>query len=249
MDLDRDVVRALARARSLSVLTGAGISAESGLATFRGAGGWWRDLDPMTLATPDAFARDPKLVWEFYEFRRERAADARPNAGHATLVEMEAAFRTFTLVTQNVDGLHQRAGSQNVIALHGDLWTVRCVACGESRVDRTVPLPELPPRCRCGGMLRPGVVWFDEPLAPGVMGAAADAVIASDVLLVVGTSCVVYPAAGLVPSALRAHIRVIEVNIERAADHPGVVSICGKSGEVLPALWRAVREQREAASR
>lgn len=244
-----DAAHALARARSVSVLTGAGTSAESGLATFRGTGGWWRNLDPMTLATPDAFARDPKLVWEFYQHRRERALEAMPNAGHETLAAMESAFEAFTLVTQNVDGLHHRAGSKNVITLHGDLWTVRCVAEGTSREDRRVPLLELPPACACGALLRPGVVWFGEPLVPGVMEAATRAVLASEVLLVVGTSCVVYPAAGLVPAALSRGVRVFEVNTERAADFAGVTSILGKSGEVLPELWALAREQREARAR
>lgn len=247
--LPAEVVRALARARSVAVLTGAGISAESGIPTFRGAGGLWRNHDATSLATPEAFRADPKLVWEFYEYRRQVVAKAQPNPGHATLVAMEAAYPNFLLVTQNVDGLHQRAGSKQVHLLHGSLWTLRCTGCGVETEDTRVPLPELPPMCGCGAMLRPGVVWFNEPLPPRAMSTAYGFVEASEVLLVVGTSCVVYPAASLVPAAVQGGLTVVEVNIERAAEFSGVITLPGPSGEVLPALWAAVVEQQRALSR
>ena len=222
----------LRAARSVVALTGAGISAESGVPTFRGAGGLWRNFRPEDLATPQAFARDPKLVWEWYDWRRQLIAQVQPNAGHCAL-----ARAGVKVVTQNVDGLHDRAGSSDVVKLHGDIWVLRCVGCGESRRDETVPLAELPPRCACGGMLRPGVVWFGEALPPREWQAAEDAVARCDVLLVVGTSAVVYPAAGLVSLARAA--RVIEVNMEetpvsRLAD----ASLRGKAGEILPELLR-----------
>ena len=243
--LPPQAIDALARARAVVVLTGAGISAESGIPTFRGAGGLWRNHDAMKLATPEAFAADPQLVWEFYEYRRQVVAKAEPNAGHRTLVEMEAAYPEFTLVTQNVDGLHQRAGSRNLIALHGDLWTLRCTEEGTERVETRVPMPELPPRCaRCGALERPGVVWFGEALPPEAMPRAYAALGDAQLLLVVGTSCRVYPAASLVPVALRAGMPVFEVNVEPAADFPGVIALEGPSGEVLPELWSRVVSRR-----
>ena len=247
--LPPEAVRALAGAQSVVAFTGAGISAESGIPTFRGAGGLWRNHDATRLATPEAFAADPQLVWEFYAYRREVVAKSEPNAGHRALVAMEAAYPRFTLVTQNVDGLHQRAGSRNVILLHGDLWTLRCTGCGKESHDLRVPLPELPPRCACGAMLRPGVVWFGEALPPRAMPDAYAAVEAADVLLVIGTSCQVYPAASVIPVALAAQVPVLEVNIERAADFDGVISIPGPSGEVLPALWAEASEHRSRAAR
>src|ERR1039457_4075230 len=146
----------IAAATSLAVLTGAGISAESGIPTFRGTGGLWKDYKPEELATPEAFSRDPRLVWEWYNWRRELIAKAAPNAAHRALVELEKRKRSFTLITQNVDGLHDRAGSGKILKLHGDIWRMRCTSCGANWPDRRAPLPELPPHCACGdfGRLR-----------------------------------------------------------------------------------------------
>jgi NAD-dependent deacetylase len=224
-------------ARSVAVLTGAGISAESGVPTFRGPGGLWRQYRPEELATPEAFRRDPRLVWEWYDWRRQRIAQARPNAGHEALVRLERSKPLFWLITQNVDGLHERAGSRRVIKLHGDIWLVRCVACGREQRDERVPLPELPPRCACGGLLRPGVVWFGEALPPGAWEAAEQAVREAEVLLVVGTSAVVYPAAGLIPLAQACGARVIEVNPEETPMSARLdCSLRGPAGVILPAL-------------
>ncbi len=218
----------------MAVLTGAGISAESGIPTFRSNGGYWQQFRFEDLATPQAFARDPKFVWQWYEERRRAIAMARPNAGHLALVEMEQRVASFTLITQNVDGLHDLAGSRNVIRLHGDIWNVRCMKCGEERVDRS-ELKELPPRCACGGMLRPGVVWFGEDLPERAMERAADAVRKADLLIVAGTSAQVYPAAGLIDLART----VIEINPEETAYSAGVAfSIRGSASEVLPRLLR-----------
>jgi len=224
-------------ARSVAVLTGAGISAESGVPTFRGPGGLWRQYRPEELATPEAFRRDPRLVWEWYDWRRQRIAQARPNAGHEALVRLERSKPRFWLITQNVDGLHERAGSRRVIKLHGDIWLVRCVACGREQRDERVPLPELPPRCACGGLLRPGVVWFGEALPPGAWEAAEQAVREAEVLLVVGTSAVVYPAAGLIPLAQACGAPVIEVNPEETPMSARLdCSLRGPAGVILPAL-------------
>lgn len=228
----------LRAARRVAVLTGAGISAESGVPTFRGAGGLWRDRRPEDLATPQAFLRDPRLVWEWYDWRRQLLRGVEPNPGHVALASLECRdLAAFALITQNVDGLHDRAGSRAVWKLHGDIWNVRCTECGRERRDERSPLPELPPRCDCGGLLRPGVVWFGEPLPEVALLAGAAAARDCDVMLVVGTSAVVYPAAGLVPLALGAGARVIEVNLEETP-HSGAVnlSLRGKAGEILPEL-------------
>jgi len=224
-------------AGSVDVLTGAGISAESGVPTFRGENGLWRQYKPEDLATPEAFACNPKLVWEWYNWRREAIAKARPNAGHKALVELEIRKRNFTLITQNVDGLHDLAGSGKILKLHGDIWRLRCTECGSNWPDRRSPLPKLPPHCACGGLARPGVVWFGEELPPGMMPEARHAVESADVLLVVGTSAVVYPAAGLIPLAKSHGRKVIEVNPEatlfsKMADR----SLRGAAGEILPRL-------------
>src|SRR3989344_4233630 len=213
--------RWLAGAERIAVLTGAGISAESGVPIFRGPGGLWRQYRPEDLATPGAFARDPRLVWEWYDWRRSVVAQAEPNAGHLALAELERRTKDFTLITQNVDGLHERAGSRRVLKLHGDLWTLRCTGCGAERVDGTVPLPELPPRCAlrlrsgqaCGGLLRPGVVWFGESLPADALEQAMAA------------------AAGA---------RVVEINAEPTPLTDLVdASFLGKSGELLPRLVEA----------
>ena len=215
------------------VFTGAGISAESGIPTFRDPGGYWRNYRPEDLATPEAFARDPKLVWEWYDFRRQTIAKAEPNPGHHAIARLAHA----TLITQNVDGLHERAGSRDALRLHGSIWTLRCIQCGRQEDDRRVPLPELPPRCACGGMQRPGVVWFGEGLPTDVWDNAEKAARNADLLLVVGTSAVVYPAASLVPLAARAGATVVEINPGETPLTAAVAySLRGPAGEILPRL-------------
>jgi NAD-dependent deacetylase len=227
----------LAGATSLAVLTGAGISAESGVPTFRGAGGLWKDYKPEELANPEAFAKNPKLVWEWYNWRRELIAKAQPNPAHRALVDLEKRIARFTLITQNVDGLHDRAGSGKILKLHGDIWRMRCTVCGANWPDRRAPLPKLPPHCQCGGLARPNVVWFGEPLADGMMKEAEHAVTAAQVFLVIGTSAVVLPAASLIPHARKAGAKVIEINTEETAA-TGLVDcvLRGPSGELLPRL-------------
>jgi len=232
-----EAARAAVRAaKAVAVLTGAGVSAESGIPTFRSNGGFWRTRRFEDLATPQGFARDPKLVWEWYEERRRSIAAARPNAGHEALAALERRLARFTLITQNVDGLHERAGSKNIVKLHGDIWVLRCTVCGRERTDRE-PIAELPPHCACGGMQRPGVVWFGETLPEGAMERAAEAVGHADVVIVAGTSARVYPAAGLIPMAMDRGATVIEVNPE-ATDFSGEVTFAlrGPSAELLPQL-------------
>src|SRR5580704_8924098 len=224
-------------ATSLAVLTGAGISAESGVPTFRGPGGLWKDYKPEELANAEAFAKNPKLVWEWYNWRRELIAKAQPNAGHRAIVELEKRKSRFTLITQNVDGLHDRAGSGKILKLHGDIWRMKCTVCGANWPDRRVPLPKLPPHCQCGGLTRPNVVWFGEPLADGMMKDAEHAASAASVFLVVGTSAAVVPAANLIPFAKKAGAKVIEINTDETAATAHVdLVLRGPAGELLPQM-------------
>ncbi len=227
----------LLEARSVAVLTGAGVSAESGVPTFRDANGLWNQYRVQDLATPSAFARDPKLVWDWYNYRRGVLAEVKPNPGHYALAELEKRLPEFTLITQNVDGLHELAGSQNILRLHGSVWSVRCLACGQETVDKRIPMPDIPPHCHCGGLLRPAVVWFGEPLPSEIWKAAEAAARSSDLFLVIGTSAVVYPAAGLAQLAKSCGARVVEINV---AETPLTSEIDqflqGPSGELLPQL-------------
>lgn len=227
----------LAGASAVAVLTGAGISAESGIPTFRGAGGLWKNFRAEDLATPKAFAADPKLVWEWYDSRRGLIAAAEPNAGHRALAEMRSRFARFTLATQNVDGLHHRAGSTDALRLHGDIWTLRCTACGREREDFRTPLPELPPRCVCGALERPGVVWFGETLPDDVWEQALQAAREAGVFLVIGTSAVVYQAAGLVELAKTSGATVVEINVAATpVSHLVDISWRAPAAQALPEL-------------
>jgi NAD-dependent deacetylase len=224
-------------ATDIAALTGAGISAESGIPTFRGPGGIWRTYRAEKLATPEAFAEDPKLVWEWYNFRRGVIAGVEPNAGHRALAELERRTASFHLITQNVDGLHDRAGSRKLLKVHGDIWTLRCTVCGRERCDTSTPLAEIPPRCACGGMERPGVVWFGEGLPEQIWMDAQRAAQRAQVLLVIGTSAVVYPAAGLAALAKRSGAVVVEINIaETPVSGQADYSLRGPAAEILPQL-------------
>jgi NAD-dependent deacetylase len=239
---DAGLIAAFRDARFIAALTGAGISAESGLATFRDAQtGLWARFDPRELATPSAFSRNPKLVWDWYAWRRELVAAAQPNAGHFALAELERRTSDFLLITQNVDGLHQRAGSRKLVELHGNIARVKCSREG-TIVEHWVAPAGVMPRCaHCGAPLRPDVVWFEEMLPEHALAAAEDAVRRCDVLLVVGTSAEVYPAAALPAHARRSGATVVEINpnataLSAAADHV----LRGAAGAVLPALVAAL---------
>jgi NAD-dependent deacetylase len=238
--LDR-VVQWLRAAPRVTFLTGAGVSAESGVPVFRGPAGLWRQFRPEDLATPDAFRRRPELVWEWYLWRRSVIRTCEPHAGHVMIADLERARPGVTVVTQNVDGLHQRAGSSSPLEVHGNLWRVRCAdGCGHTRDDRPGDTRQPALRCSCGSWLRPAVVWFGEPLDRSVLEAASDAVERADLLLVVGTSAVVYPVAALPDRARRRGARVVEVNVEETplTDRADAV-LRGPAGVILPQLWRA----------
>jgi len=224
----------------VAALTGSGISAESGVPTFRDAQtGLWAGYDPQELATPGAFARDPELVWRWYAWRRDLLERAEPNAGHRALADLERRVPVFSLLTQNVDGLHQEAGSANVVELHGNIRRSRCPA--ENVAVEPDETDDLPPLCpNCGSPLRPDVVWFGEALPPERLRAASEAARSCDILLSVGTSGLVYPAASLPYEALESGAIVVEVNPEPTPLSPGAdCSLRGRAGEVLPRLLRA----------
>lgn len=238
----------LAQARHVVVFTGAGVSAESGIATFRDKlTGLWERFDPAQLASAEGFRADPALVWGWYQMRRAGIAQATPNVAHLAIAALATRVPKLTLVTQNVDDLHERAGSQNVLHLHGRLDAFRCLDCAR-RVDGPVAVPEdalqgrriEPPRCtHCAGPVRPGVVWFGERLPEQTLARAFDAAQQCDVLLSVGTSGVVQPAASMPRLALAAGATVVQVNPQPASEqHPRAFALAGKAGEVLPELMR-----------
>ncbi len=234
--------RLIRSARHVCVLTGAGISAESGIPTFRDAlTGLWARFRPEELATPEAFDRNPRLVWEWYEARREFVRKAEPNAGHRALAALAGRVPQLTLVTQNVDGLHQKAGSTGVLEYHGNILRDRCMAEQVVADARTGPSTELPRCAACGGLLRPDVVWFGEAIPPDAMRLADDAARDCDVFLSIGTSSLVYPAAGLAETALRHRATVIEVNpLPTDLSQSAAVVLRGAAGVMLPELLGAL---------
>jgi len=221
----------------LAVLTGAGISAASGIPTFRGTpDGLWSRYRPEELATPEAFAADPHLVWRWYDWRRGLISAAQPNAAHQALAALERQV-PMTLITQNVDGFHQRAGSTRVLEYHGSIWRVRCTRCGRETLDERVPIPILPECGKCGGLLRPGVVWFGEGIDPSAMRDSERAAAESELFLVIGTAGVVYPAAGLVGVARAGGALIVELNLEPSGiSHQVDTFVPGCASETLPRL-------------
>jgi len=251
-DLTPPLRRRLRAARRVVAFTGAGVSQESGLATFRGGReALWQRARPEELATPEAFVRQPRQVWQWYADRHRTAAAAAPNPAHHALVRFAGLFPSFLLVTQNVDGLHQRAGSRDVLELHGTLRAARCHACGR-RMEMHEALrrsPDEPPACACGGLFRPAVVWFGEALPAAVLERAMAAAARADLLLAVGTSASVFPAAGLIELAHRGGAAVIEVNPRPTAFSAlADLRITAPAGVGLPALEEEVRRCRRAPS-
>jgi NAD-dependent deacetylase len=248
MTIPSELLQRLARAKSVAVLTGAGVSAESGVPTFRQAQtGLWTNYKAEDLATPRAFQRNPQLVWEWYEWRRKLVAEANPNPAHFAIAEMEKLFPQFHLITQNVDGLHQRAGSHHVIELHGNITRTKCL--NENRIVTDWPkTTDVPPKCpECSGFLRPDVVWFEEPLPEKEMKLATTAANECDVFLVIGTSALVYPAASLPTLAQENGATVAEINPEPTPlTEKANFALAGKAGSILPEIVRAVREQTRA---
>ncbi len=229
------VAKLLAGSKKIVVLTGAGISAESGIPTFRGKNGLWKTYRAEELATPAAFSHNPKLVWEWYNWRRTIIFPKEPNPGHKVLAEWEKIFPFFVLITQNIDGLHQKAGSHNILELHGNIWRLKCLQEGTVIENHEVPLKEIPPHCpRCHALLRPDVVWFGEALPSSILHQAFRQSSQCEVMLVIGTSAVVQPAASLPLTAAEAGAKLVEINPTSTPLTPASdFSLRGKAGELL----------------
>jgi NAD-dependent deacetylase len=235
IEFSEKLIHVLKNADMVTVSTGAGVSAESGVPTFRGESGLWKKFKPEELATFEAFDRNPQIVWEWYQYRREIINKIKPNRGHFAIAEMSRFYKRFSLITQNVDGLHRTAGSTDVIELHGDIKRNRCIECGKLTYEEE--FPEFPPRCSCGGRLRPDVVWFGEFLPVDAIERADEAARRCDLFFVVGTSGIVQPAASLPLIARQNGAFIVEINLEPteltfAADE----HFHGKSGEILPLI-------------
>ena len=229
------VAQKLKDSRKIVFVTGAGISQESGIPTFRGKDGYWRKYDPMKLASIDAFYDDPKLVWEWYDDRRKNILYVKPNEGHFAISQMEE-FKDVVVLTQNIDGLHQRSGSTNVLELHGSIIRIKCTVC-DFTDNITENFESLPPKCKCGSMLRPDVVWFGEPLPQNIWQSAIKEASICDVMIIVGTSLVVSPANTLPVYAKQNGAILIEVNPEKTVmSNDMALSIQATSAEVLPKI-------------
>ena len=227
----------LSKETKVVVLTGAGISAESGVPTFRGEDGLWKKFRPEELATFDAFMANPELVWEWYEYRRKIIEEIKPNPAHLALVEFQNHFEEFDLITQNVDGLHNQAGSKNVVELHGNIKRNKCIRCGAQYETLEKTIKGIPPKCPCGGNVRPDVVWFGEMLPQDALNYAFKVSSDCDLFFSVGTSAVVHPAASLPLIAKRSGAYVVEVNIEPTEiSHVIDESLIGKAGKIMPQL-------------
>lgn len=233
-----EILNRIKVAKQISVLSGAGISAESGIPTFRGTGGLWRNFRAEELATPEAFRRDPVLVWEWYEMRRQICQKAEPNPGHIAIAELENRIPEFQLFTQNVDGLHRKAGSQKITELHGNIFTGRCTKCGHREENLDTPLPKLPPECPiCGSNMRPHILWFGETYDQKMLTESIDFLKRSDLILIIGTSGQVTVPVYLAQEAIRAGAFSIEINPEESTLTNSVdISLRGKSGEILHRL-------------
>ena len=242
------LIEVLQEVNHVAILTGAGISAESGIPTFRGEEGLWKKYRPEELATPTAFSRDPKLVWEWYDWRRGIIGQKEPNPGHKVIARWEETFPTVSLITQNIDGLHQKSGSKNIWELHGNIWKLRCTEEGTITENYETPLKEIPPLCpNCGALLRPHVVWFGESLSPTILQKSLQLSSECDVMFVIGTSAVVQPAASLPFEASEAGAKIVEINLDPTplslyADF----SIMGKSGEILPLIDEELKKTSKA---
>lgn len=242
--ISEKLLQKLKEAKSVTVLTGAGISAESGVPTFRGQEGLWKKFKPEELARFDAFIRNPDLVWEWYNYRRRLIQEVKPNPGHYALVELEKIVPNFTLITQNVDNLHRRAGSKNIVELHGNIEKNYCIRCGKRYDDVDIVLDMKTPKCECGGLIRPDVVWFGEMLPIEAWEKAEESASNCDVFFSIGTSGVVYPAASLPQIAKMNGAYTIEINIERTELSWFMDEvIIGKSGEILPEIVRRLKNE------
>jgi NAD-dependent deacetylase len=243
IQIDKSLIDNLEISDSIVFFTGAGISSESGIPTFRGKDGIWNKLKPEELASFDAFIRNPDMVWEWYNHRKKIIHDAQPNAAHLTIAEMQDYFKNTTVVTQNIDNLHRRAGSKKIFELHGNIERNYCINC-KKFFNEELDFSGGVPKCECGGLIRPDVVWFGEFLPEDQFLGGEKAAINSDIFFVVGTSAVVYPAAGLVYAAKQSGSKIVEINIEETAlSDIADYSFFGKAGEILPVILSEYKQR------
>jgi len=236
----------LLSAQKVVILSGAGVSAESGISTFRDKDGLWEKFKPEEIATPSAFQKDPKMVWEWYEFRREKIKKVQPNPAHIAVAQMEQLFPQFLLVTQNVDNLHRKAGSKKLVELHGNISRNKCIDCEKIYSDSKCNSNTIPPLCKCGGYLRPDVVWFGELLAQEALESAQQASSQAELFFSVGTSAMVYPAASLPFLARECGGFVVEINTQETEITPLVDEhLPGKAGEILPVILEFLKLKRK----
>ena len=240
------IAQLVSRAKNCVVLTGAGISAESGVPTFRGKEGLWGKFRAEELATMDAFMANPEIVWEWYKWRRDLMGKVEPNAGHRAITELETICPNFTLITQNVDGLHRLAETHTILELHGNIYRNKCVVC-ERIFDEKIEIdPSNIPKCGCGGNIRPDVVWFGEMLDSYIINAAFNAAERADIFFSIGTSAIVHPAASLPVTAKQFGATLVEINREKTPLTPSAdYFVAAKSGEWLPELVKAVKKEKK----
>jgi NAD-dependent deacetylase len=238
MKIDKSLIEKLNNSKSVVFFTGAGISAESGIPTFRGKEGIWNKLRPEELANFDAFLRNPEMVWEWYNHRKKIIHESKPNAAHIAIAEAQKYFDEVTVITQNIDNLHRRAGSKKIFELHGNIERNYCINC-KKFYNEGLDFIAGVPKCRCGGLIRPDVVWFGEYLPMDQFNGGEKAAANCDVFFAVGTSAVVYPAAGLINVAENGSAVIVEVNIEETAlSHLANYTFFGKAGEILPVIFK-----------
>jgi len=242
IQIDDSLIDALKKSESIVFFSGAGISSESGIATFRGKEGLWNKFKPEELASFDAFIKNPELVWEWYNYRKKIVHEAQPNPAHLTISEMQNHFNDVTVITQNVDNLHRRAGSKKILELHGNIERNFCIDCKKFYTEE-LDFSTGVPKCECGGLIRPDVVWFGEYLPEDQFLGGEKAAINSDVFFVIGTSAIVYPAAGLVYTAKASGAIIVEINIEETLlSSSANYSYFGKAGEILPEIFKHFKE-------
>jgi NAD-dependent deacetylase len=247
LEFNQDFLQRLNRSKSLVFFTGAGISAESGIPTFRGKDGIWNKLKPEELASFDAFMRNPEMVWEWYQYRRKIISETQPNPGHLTIAEFSKHFENVSVITQNVDNLHRRAGSKDVYELHGNIEINYCIECGEPYNDPIDYSNKELIKCgSCGGYIRPGVVWYGEMLPQKIFAQSGRIASQCDMCFIVGTSAVVYPAASIPLSAKQGGAFLVEINTDKT-DISNIVdySMMGKSGEILPVILEELLKLRD----
>jgi len=243
-NIDDSLIGALKKAKSIVFFTGAGISSESGIATFRGKEGLWNKFKPEELANFDAFIKNPEIVWEWYSYRKKIVHEAKPNPAHLTIADMQNHFQNVTVITQNVDNLHRRAGSKNIFELHGNIERNFCINC-KNIFDKELDFSAGVPKCKCGGLIRPDVVWFGEYLPEDQFLGGEKAAINSDIFFVVGTSAIVFPAAGLIYTAKASGSIIVEINIEETSlSAIANYSFFGKAGEILPEIFENYRHRK-----